>query len=315
MFVKQNNIRKVENVLSDLEKGTKFYMGVNINSDIELIIKEKLIEDQDEDDVKIGTKIFPKSNIGIMNRRNAIGEYIVNKDKPLEAYEFALNWVLPDWSGGTRTGTSYITKFRYHRDFIEPKEFKLLIIGKENNDLVIIVDKEFENIETHYENIKFSTNLLLEIFGQAQTFKIDDDNNIIVPSDLKNVNWGILPAGERIWDAFSRGIIANISDSEKKMMEERFNFLEKFKPSKRYKGLGGYNDYIIFEYEELNTYIVESSVYGNATYILQDEWKKVSQLTKKEIINGNLAEDRIVHNNNWKSNIERYLPRLRDDNH
>lgn len=209
-----------------------------------------------------------------MNKRNTIGDFTIDKNKPKEPYDVALNWTLVDWNGNTHSGTSYVTRYRYHRNFIEPKEMKLLVTEKENNEKIMVINKEFENTQSNFEDL----------------------------------NWEILPQGEKIWNAFSQGITENLSDSERILMQERVSILEQFEPSNRYKGVGGYIDYVIFEYDENDTYILESIIYGNATYILKDDWKNVSKLTKKEIINGDLAEGRIVHNNRWKEKNLKYLP-------
>lgn len=52
---------------------------------------------------------------------------------------------------------------------------------------------------------------------------------------------------------------------------------------------------------------MDSIIYGNATYIFEGDWIIVSRLTKSEIIKNKLAKDRIVHNNNWKENINKYF--------
>lgn len=304
MKIKQSRIRKGDKILSDLEEGNLFYIGVNIDDDIKLISENKL----GIDSFDLGAIIFPEPTLGIMNKRNTIGDFTIDKNKPKEPYDVAFNWTLVDWGGNTHSGTSYITKYRYHRDFIEPKEMKLLVTEKENNEKIIIINKVFENIQSNFEDIKFATNLLLEIFGQAETFKIEEGDNIVESTDFQDLPWEVLPPGERIWEAFNQGITESLSASERTLMKERFSFLEQFKPSNRYKGEGGYIDYVIFEYDENGTYILESIIYGNATYILKDNWENVSKLTKKEIINGDLAEDRIVHNNRWQENILEYLP-------
>lgn len=48
-------------------------------------------------------------------------------------------------------------------------------------------------------------------------------------------------------------------------------------------------------------------MYGKATYIFENDWKTVSKLTKKEIIQNKLAKDRIIHNNKWEENVSKYI--------
>ena len=52
----------------------------------------------------------------------------------------------------------------------------------------------------------------------------------------------------------------------------------------------------IYSYKEIksgvkeNIYIFDSIIYGDATYIFENDWEKVSKLSKKEIIKNNLAK-------------------------
>ncbi|OZO59867.1 hypothetical protein CG699_03840 [Escherichia coli] len=52
----------------------------------------------------------------------------------------------------------------------------------------------------------------------------------------------------------------------------------------------------------------ESSQCNNATYILNNNWQQLSQLTKAEILDGNLHHARVIHRVNWAAEILKYLP-------
>lgn len=301
----QSRIQKVNRLLSDFDENDSFLIGVNIDEEIESILKEIL----NIDSVEMYTRIFPEPGLGIMSRRNSVGEEIIDKTKPEEPYYHPFSWNFTYPNGNTSSGSSYRLGYRAHRDFIDPKELKILITEKENEEQIVVVDYTYENKESHYQEIKFAANLLLEIFGQVETFKVEDNSMITDSTTIQTVNWELLPSGERIWEAFDRGVTANITETESILMQERFDLIENYEPTKAYRGLGGYVDYIVFEFEDINTYIVESIIYGNATYILKNDWERVSKLTKKEIIQGDLAEDRIVHNKSWETKIVNYLPK------
>lgn len=53
--------------------------------------------------------------------------------------------------------------------------------------------------------------------------------------------------------------------------------------------------------------MVDSAIYGNAIYIFSDSWKKLSKLSKQEIIRGNLEKKRIIHSPNWKRELKKEL--------
>ena len=48
-------------------------------------------------------------------------------------------------------------------------------------------------------------------------------------------------------------------------------------------------------------------MYGQATYVFDRDWEKVSKLTKKQIIDNNIAKARLIHNNSWKSEVAKLL--------
>lgn len=47
----------------------------------------------------------------------------------------------------------------------------------------------------------------------------------------QHVPWGIFPKGDNIWNTFKNIAVSNqVSQSDKKLIEERFKYLEEFKP-------------------------------------------------------------------------------------
>ena len=49
----------------------------------------------------------------------------------------------------------------------------------------------------------------------------------------------------------------------------------------------------------------ESIHIDNATYIFDDDWEELSQLTKAEILDNNYQKDRIIHRKNWYKDIKK----------
>lgn len=303
MKLKQQRIRTTTKLLSNINEEESFVLGIKINKELE----NKLMKKTNLSEIKLGMSIFPTPILGVMSKRNSIGEYISEKDKPKETAYRAQEWSMKDWGGHEHTGTSYVPYQRYPRKFIEPKEFKLIITETENEEKILKINKVFQNNENDYQDILFGANLILEIIGVVETFKLDDNNKIKETDNIETVNWEILPAGERIWESFNGKQKNLLSKSEKTLIKERFDFINKFEPDSRKKGVGGYTGYLIFEFKNKNIFIFDSIIYGDATYIFEDNWEYVSKLTKKEIIAQDLAKDRIIHNRLWESRISKYL--------
>lgn len=303
MQLKQERIRTTTKLLSNINEEESFVLGIKINEELE----NKLIKRIDISEIKPEMSIFPTPLLGIMSKRNSIGEYISEKDKPKEIAYKAQEWTTKDWGGNEHTGTSYVPYKRYPRKFIEPKEFKLIITETENKEKILKINKVFQNNEYDHQDILFAANLILEIMGVVETFKLDGNNKIIETDNIETINWEILPAGEKIWESFNGKQKNLLSKSEKTLIKERFDFINKFKPDSRKKGVGGYTGYLIFEFKNKNIFIFDSIIYGDATYIFEDNWEYVSKLTKKEIITQGLAKDRIIHNKLWENKIRNYL--------
>ena len=175
----------------------------------------------------------------------------------------------------------------------------------QTNKNILIIDFEYSNSAVYDSEIIFGVNLFLEIFGEVNTFVID--NNKILVKGLETVNWEILPPGEKIWAAFSKKQVDNLSVSERYLINERFEYIKSFTPDVIRQGIGGYSGYLIFEFTQKNLFVFDSIIYGDAMYIFEDDWEEISKLTKKEIIQNGLAKERIIHNENCKSKLKKHL--------
>ncbi|MFV8260097.1 hypothetical protein ACNNMU_01645 [Aerococcus viridans] len=303
MYLNQSRIRSTKKLLNDIEENQKFYLGVRLKGETLEIIKQKL----NCADIQEGQIIFPNPFNGIMSERNAIGEFIPQKDQPKETAYRSQSWETKDWGGYTHSGTSYVPYKRYPRLFIEPKEFKYVVISDEEGNQYFILTQKFENNKNDNENILFGANLTLEIFNEVGTFIMDSNQNFIDTSSFETVNWEIIPKGELIWESFNTKTTENLSKSEQILIQERFDYINSFEPDSVRQGIGGYTGYLIFEFTDKNLFIFDSILYGDAMYIFKDDWVNVSKLTKREIVRNNLAEERIIHTRHWKNKLTRYL--------
>ncbi|MDT2836921.1 hypothetical protein P7H50_08485 [Enterococcus durans] len=196
---------------------------------------------------------------------------------------------------------------RYPRLFIEPKELKYTVIKNNEDDLIFILNQKFTHNQGDFDNILFGANLTLEIFNELETFIIDSDNSIINTSSIETVNWEILPKGEQIWETFNTQTREKLSPSEQILVKDRFDYINSFNPDIVRQGIGGYTGYLVFEFTDKNLFIFDSIIYGEAMYVFKDDWINVSKLTKSEIIQNKLAEERIVHNRRWKTKLKKFL--------
>ena len=72
-------------------------------------------------------------------------------------------------------------------------------------------------------------------------------------------------------------------------------------------GRSGFKGYAVFGFTERNLYILESVMPNNATYVLENDWETISQLSKAEILSQELHKARIVHSENWQKNFDKIM--------
>ncbi|AZZ60420.1 hypothetical protein DSM07_03360 [Oenococcus sp. UCMA 16435] len=303
MKINKKQIRSVRKYLADIAEQDTFLIGVRFNEDRQKVIEESF------DYLDVQHVIFiPSPFLGIMSQRNTVGEEIPDKTQPKETAYRAQYWELKGYDGVWRSGTSEVPYQRFPRKFVGPKKMRFRYLNDVGNgrEKLIIIDRHFVNSTDNDEEIKFAINLLLEIFSEAETLTFDPLTSRVVP--IETVEWQILPKGERIWESFQRGkSYQHTTKSEKTLIQRRLKKIESFSPDRIFQGIGGYTGYLVFEFKDKQLFIFDSIVYGNATYIFAGEWKNVSKLTKKEIIQNHLAKDRLVHMLGWETQISKYL--------
>src|SRR5690606_29253454 len=89
------------------------------------------------------------------------------------------------------------------------------------------------------------------------------------------------------------------------VITDRQKFLLDLKPRELIFGQGGFSNYMAYNFDSF--VILESIKIDNAMYVFKENWKEVSKLTKKEIIQGKLVFKRIVHTIGWKDKVRKIL--------
>ncbi len=156
--------------------------------------------------------------------------------------------------------------------------------------------------------ILHSINLFLEIFGECEI--LNKNLEAIIKTPEKSLRWAVLPEGEMPWNKIEEKLkpaLKRANSHEKAVFQDRFNTINSYKPDFGAYGLAGFSGYVVFGFKEKNLYICESIWHGNAIYVFQEDWRKLSQKTKAEILKGNLHKERIIHYKDWKEKIDELL--------
>lgn len=294
MVIKKKRINNIEKYIKREYVKDIRIIGIELTSDN----KNKAIEIGFSKDLKIGEVVLPKE-IGNITSFNSSGKYIIDKSKKEPR---VINWPyhIIDWHGQEHDGIATKIQECYKRRFIKPIQVELQIVSR--NSKKYIISKEI--VET---NLKHIINLFLEIFGECEI--INESENIEL-GKVTRLNWNILPKGKYPWDKLYPYVeekIKNMKITNQLIARKNIETITKFNPTFVAIGEAGFSGYIIFGFEKSDKVLLESMEIDNATYVLKENWEKISKMTKAEILQNNFHDKRIIHNKKWKNEIEKFI--------
>lgn len=288
MIIEKNRINSVEKYFVNVEEDREMYVCVPASDKNLLLLKMQNCSD--------GICVVP-SPIGSVTRFNLYGKDYVHKEMEKEAREIERDYHIVDWHGTDHYGTCIQTRLCYPREYICPPLVRVVL-----DDRILRSDLL---TKSEPDLLKHTINLFLEIFGYCEIVD-KDENSIGNRSEIKEVSWKILPPGKYPWERAEKALEEYFEKSLRKnktALKNNHKVFSEYEPDFLAIGENSFNGYVVYGYTTRNLYVFESNQLGNATYVFKGQWKKASQLTKRDIIQGNLCYKRIVHSKNWKEEI------------
>jgi hypothetical protein len=245
--------------------------------------------------------------VGPISRRNAEGHYIIHRDQPKETRSIGVrSWTRREWAGRgqTREVTETVDVERqcYPRTFVPPPGVELTV-AEHNGDLFIVSETMMWTL-TPDEHILHATNLLLELFGEAEVRHANLD--AFTPPHTRRLNWSLLPQGVNTATgvlAHLRPYIARRARTYQTPIMARLNFMAGRNPDAVYLGHGGFGAYVAYVFNGPGKAVLESVLPDNATYVFGTNWAAVSRLTKTEVLDAQHHVDRIFHTLDWERRV------------
>jgi hypothetical protein len=94
----------------------------------------------------------------------------------------------------------------------------------------------------------------------------------------------------------------------RKMDYKRLERIELLNPAKCYTGVERRDGYVVFEFDETRSVVLECAFAGNATYVLSDRWKQIVVHSKSYIrLNYPGQFVRVFHTENWLARVRAAL--------
>lgn len=299
MIITKKSIRSCDKYLNHIKEDENIIIGIKISDIVDKNILNKIGFSKT---LEVGECILP-SYLGPKTKFNGEGKSIPLKNEAKETFYIFREWKWEDFTGKKYCEIISIPRKRYPRKIISAPGMELNIGENSAKEKYIYMDSIKYSSKNHKEIIH-AINMMLEIFKFCYIFT-EDFVPTLIP--IKKLNWKILPSGIKTWQDLEEKVLSSIKYSKKVIYENRLKFLKTFNPDFVAVGNGGFSGYIVFGFEDRNLYILENLWYGNATYLFNENWKILSQLTKTEILFNNLFTDRIVHTPNWENQLKEIL--------
>ena len=254
-----------------------------------------------------GTSILPCS-VNRYAKRNAESFFTIDKSLPLEDYTQTVYWTRYEWAGKDQrnpvTDFSYINKKRYHRDYFAPYSvyFTLIMDGGKS----YIVSDAIPYSEENKNKPLNTVNMLPGLFGECTVDFTEQESTV----KRVVVNWDILPKGEYPWSTVKKtlgDLTKGHTKTRTEMMLRNCEAIYAKQPDFVAYGRSGFKGCVVFGFTGRNLYILESVVPNNATYVLENDWEAISQLSKAEILSQELHKERIIHVENWQKNFDKIM--------
>jgi hypothetical protein len=261
------------------------------------------------DGLKLPLSIIPQGSQGKYSDRNINGLEVVRRDLPKETHYNSVE--TPNWGDSYYgTHTVHLPYEKYPRDFRPPRELEILMICRDiRPDLPTYIiafqvqevlnkkDKDF------YDLLLEDLNLLQENIGacgvEAASMALGDYIKSL------HMSWEILPPGT-LGEIIERAFQGKTpTQQQKNVTTERYNFFKTLKPKSLVFGQSGFRRYFGALLED-NLVVFENVEYGNAIYILFDNWEELSKLSRLDLMSGEFGDsfERVVHASGWKGKIK-----------
>ena len=257
-------------------------------------------------------RIIPPANSGKYSLRNVEGWEEVRRDLPIETHSHPVE--SPNWGDSYHgTHTVWLPHKAYPKDFHPPRELEIILqcpnIAATNTTFVIAakVDEVLSQSAPDFDDrLLENLNLLQENLGGggAEPADVSIDEYI----RTLRVTWDILPPGSRE-EAIQRLFRGRQpTRDERDTATSRYDFFQSLNPRQLIVGSSAFRRYFGALLED-NLVVFENIQYGNAVYIMYQNWQELSQRSRLELLSGRVGDhfDRIIHKDGWQGQVRLYV--------
>jgi hypothetical protein len=255
--------------------------------------------------------VVPSPKNGRYSTRNVDGREMKRKDLPMVSHTVTFDTPnYGDWSRGSHE-VSW-SRDVYQKEYEAPRNLDLSVelLNTETSDAGPVFVFRFQvnavlrkGTSGFNDELLYALNLLQENVGAADVFAADASREDYLKTVY--VAWEILPPGER--DATIAKVLSRIkqpSEEMKARILERYNLLSGMKPTAFIAGTSGFQRYFGAQFAD-DLVVFENLEYGNAAYVMFEDWPTLSQQSRLELLRGDTSKFvRVVHSKGWKTQLK-----------
>lgn len=263
----------------------------------------------EDGEVRTNGPIQPPSDAGKWSDRNARGWDRKRMDWPMVSKTFYFE--TPNFGDAATYGTHMHSMDRdvYQHQVFEPQGMTIepVVLEDRGGELVPVkftLSPMLERGQGEFDlMLLWSINVLQENTGVTGVFASDATHEDYIATIT--LDWQVFPPGtmEEVVARMTGGARpANLPDFERHV-RDRVRLFEKFQPTSYLRGQGGFGSYFGAMFAD-DLVVFENLKYGNAVYVLYENWDEVSRRSRLELLRDRDAHfDRIVHTEGWEERL------------
>lgn len=257
--------------------------------------------------------VSPPADAGKWSERNAFGWDRKRQDWPVVQKTWTFE--SPNFGDGARNGWTMRswTKDVYQHQIFEPQGMTIepSILEDRGGNAVVVKFALSPMLERGMPEfdlmLLWSINVLQENAGVTGVFASAASREEY--ASTVTLDWQIFPPGtadEVVARLVGSAHPANAPDFEKHV-RERVRLFEGFQPKAYIRGQGGFGSYFGAQFTD-DLVVFENLKYGNAAYLLYQDWSEVSQRSRLDLLRDQDAHfDRVVHTDGWQARLTALL--------
>jgi hypothetical protein len=251
----------------------------------------------------------PPAGAGKWSERNTHGWDRKREDWPMVQKTWTFE--SPNFGDGARNGWTMRswTKDVYQHQTFEPQGMTI--------EASVLEDKGGEQVVVKFAlapmlsrsmaefdlMLLWAINVLQENTGVTGVFPSDATREEYIST--VTLDWQIFPPGtadEVVARLLGSAHPTNAPDFEKHV-RERVRLFEGFEPKAYIRGQGGFGSYFGAQFAD-DLVVFENLRYGNAVYLLYQDWDEASQRSRLDLLRDQDAHfDRVVHTDGWQNRL------------